>query len=86
MFLRAGFSAAHRPSQNLWSGIPEADWILSSRKYLDRIGTEGGTGIPKICKLISVDLKKEMKIDFGFEKDQNYFFIELFIRRWKWEY
>lgn len=61
--------------------ILELKEILSSRKYLDRIGTEGGTGIPKICKLISVDLKKEMKIDFGFEKDQNYFFIELFIRR-----
>lgn len=32
---QADSSVAHRPSQNFWSGIPEADWILSSRKYLD---------------------------------------------------
>lgn len=32
---QADSSAAHRPSQNLRPGIPEADWILSSRKYLD---------------------------------------------------
>lgn len=63
------------------SKIQELKEILNNKKYLDRIGTEGGTGIPKICKLISVDLKKEFNINLGFEKKQNFFFIELFIRR-----
>jgi hypothetical protein len=57
--------------------VKELKELLSSRKYLDRVGAEGGTGIPKICKIISIDLKRIGKIEFDFLKEENKFFIEI---------
>ena len=38
---------------------------------------EGGTGIPKIVKIIAYDLKKIPDIDFGYIKERNIFFMKI---------
>ena len=38
---------------------------------------EGGTGIPKICKIINYDLGAHAFIDFGYKMEENKFFIEI---------
>ncbi len=53
--------------------------ILENEEYLTRVKGEGGTGIPKICKIISIDLGKMFKIDFGFIEEKNKFYIKIFM-------
>lgn len=55
--------------------------LIDSGKYLSKIKGEGGTGIPKICKIISVDLNTQPEINFGFKKKKNKFYIELKFRK-----
>ena len=59
--------------------LDELRTILDNEEYLTRVKGEGGTGIPKIGKIISVDLKKRFKIDFGFIEEKNKFFIKVFM-------
>ena len=61
--------------------IENAKKLISSGKYLSKIKGEGGTGIPKICKIISVDLNMEPEINFDFVKKENKFYIELKFRK-----
>lgn len=57
--------------------IENAKKLIRSGEYLSKIKGEGGTGIPKICKIISVDLNMEPVINFDFVKEKNKFYIEL---------
>lgn len=50
---------------------------MSSDEYLDHVKGEGGTGIPKICKIIRKDLRKNGIIKFGLKEQENKFFIEI---------
>jgi hypothetical protein len=61
--------------------INTARSLIRSGKYLSKIKGEGGTGIPKIYKMISVDLGAEPEINFDFIKRKNKFFIELKFRK-----
>lgn len=55
--------------------------ILESEEYLKRVKGEGGTGIPKICKIIRVDLQKKGSINFGLKEKENKFFIEISMQK-----
>lgn len=57
--------------------LEELKVILDSEEYLKRVKGEGGTGIPKICKIIRVDLRKTGSINFGLKEEENKFFIEI---------
>ncbi len=57
--------------------MEELKKILDSGEYLKRVKGEGGTGIPKICKIIRVDLRKNGTINFGLKETENKFFIEI---------
>ena len=61
--------------------IENAKKLIRSGKYLSKIKGEGGTGIPKICKIISVDLNMKPEINFDFVKEENKFYIELKFRK-----
>lgn len=61
--------------------INTAKDLIKSGKYLSKIKGEGGTGIPKIYKMISVDLGAKPEMDFGFIKKENKFYIELKFRK-----
>lgn len=49
--------------------------LIAEKKYLSKAKTEGGSGIPKICKILNVDLYKNPKIDLGTDAEKNIFFI-----------
>lgn len=57
--------------------LNELKIILDNEEYLKRVKGEGGTGIPKICKIIRVDLRKNASINFGLKEKENKFFVEL---------
>lgn len=57
--------------------IEEAKELYKSGRYIEKVKGEGGTGIPKICKIITYDLKRYPYIDFGYKKDKNIFFMEI---------
>lgn len=57
--------------------LEELDRLLDSEEYLEHVRGEGGTGIPKICKIIRKDLGRQGIIKFGFKEKQNKFFIEI---------
>ena len=57
--------------------LMDLERILSSDEYLDHVKGEGGTGIPKICKIIRKDLRKNGIIKFGLKEQENKFFIEI---------
>ncbi len=57
--------------------VEEAKELYKSGEYLERAKGEGGTGIPKICKIINYDLRCEPQIDFGYNMEKNIFFIEI---------
>lgn len=59
------------------SRVEEAKRLYESGDYLDRVTREGGTGIPKICKIINYELKRCPVIDLGYKKEENIFFIEI---------
>lgn len=51
--------------------------ILDTDEYLEYVKGEGGTGIPKICKIIRKDLNRSGSISFGLKEKENKFFIEI---------
>lgn len=57
--------------------VEAAKELIKSGEYVKRVKGEGGTGIPKICKIIFYDLKREFFIDFGHHLEENIFFMEI---------
>ena len=57
--------------------VEQAKELIRTGKYLERVKGEGGTGIPKIVKIIAYDLKKFPDIDFGYIKERNIFFMKI---------
>lgn len=57
--------------------VEEAKRLYESGEYLEKVKGEGGTGIPKICKIINYDLGAHAFIDFGYKMEENKFFIEI---------
>lgn len=51
--------------------------IYKSEKYAEKAKGEGGTGIPKICKIIRYDLLKYPVVDFGYKQEENKFYMEI---------
>lgn len=51
--------------------------IYETEKYAEKAKGEGGTGIPKICKIIKYDLWKHPFIDFGYNQEENKFYMEI---------
>ena len=57
--------------------IKNALSLISDTKYLARAQQEGGSGIPKIYKILSVDLNKRANIKCDFVRDKNQFVIDI---------
>lgn len=57
--------------------VKEAKGLVSSGEYLKKVKGEGGTGIPKIVKIIEYDLGRKPEIDFGYEATENKFFMKI---------
>lgn len=57
--------------------IERALSLISGTTYLARAKQEGGSGIPKIYKILSVDLDKKANIKCGFLPKKNQFTIEI---------
>ncbi len=57
--------------------VEQAKKLIRSGEYLQKVKGEGGTGIPKIVKIIAYDLKGEPVIDFGYRKEKNIFFMKI---------
>lgn len=51
--------------------------LISGAAYLARAKQEGGSGIPKICKILSIDLDKKAEIKCDFSSEKNQFTIEI---------
>lgn len=51
--------------------------LIASVAYLARAKQEGGSGIPKICKILSIDLDKKANIKCNFLPEKNQFTIEI---------
>ncbi len=51
--------------------------LIASGEYLSRVKGEGGTGIPKIYKILKVDLQIPAKLDFGYKESENIFYMEI---------
>lgn len=66
--------------------IIKIDQMIKSKKYLKKVKLEGGTGIPKVCKLIAVDLNYNSNIDLGYNSDNNTYHITLDLWEEKCEY
>ena len=59
------------------SRVEEAQTLIQSNNYLERAKGEGGTGIPKICKIIRYDMGFVPSMDFGYMKEKNIFYMEI---------
>ena len=57
--------------------INNAMKLIADAKYLARAQQEGGSGIPKIYKIMSVDLDKKASIQCAFVCNENKFVIEI---------
>lgn len=57
--------------------VKEAKELVRTGEYIKRVKGEGGTGIPKICKIIYYDLGYHFFIDFGHHIEDNIFFMEI---------
>lgn len=57
--------------------VEEAKELVRTGEYIKRVKGEGGTGIPKICKIIYYDLGYHFFIDFGHHIEENIFFMEI---------
>ena len=57
--------------------VEEAKELVRTGEYIKRVKGEGGTGIPKICKIIYYDLGHQFFIDFGHHIEENIFFMEI---------
>lgn len=73
-------SNAYDCSNNLSDEINKLDTalsLISDTAYLARAKQEGGSGIPKIYKILSIDLDKKAKINYKFLLEENLFTIEI---------
>lgn len=57
--------------------VEKAKELIETGKYIERVKGEGGTGIPKICKIINYDLRCHFSINFGYHSEQNIFFMDI---------
>lgn len=57
--------------------IISAQRVISEKGYLAKAKQEGGSGIPKIYKIMSSDLNMKTSVNCEFEKEQNKFYIEI---------
>lgn len=57
--------------------IASALRIISEKGYLAKAKQEGGSGIPKIYKIMSSDLNMKTSVNCNFEKEHNKFYIEI---------
>lgn len=57
--------------------VEEAKRLVESGEYVKKVIGEGGTGIPKICKIIYYDLRYDFFIDFGYHREENIFFMKI---------
>lgn len=57
--------------------IEFAKKIISDKAYLAKAKQEGGSGIPKIYKIMSSDLNMKTNINCQFDKKKNKFYIEI---------
>lgn len=57
--------------------VENAKELIKSGEYLKKVKGEGGTGIPKICKIIEYDLKQKHSINFGYDNDKTKFFMDI---------
>jgi hypothetical protein len=57
--------------------VAEAKHLIRTGEYLKRVKGEGGTGIPKICKIIMYDLKLQPLINFDYIENEDKFFMEI---------
>lgn len=57
--------------------VEAAKELIKTGEYIKKVKGEGGTGIPKICKIIYYDLKRHFFIDFGHHIEENMFFMEI---------
>lgn len=57
--------------------VEEAKEIYETKKYAEKAKSEGGTGIPKICKIIRYDLGLHPYLDFGYIQGENKFYMEI---------
>jgi len=57
--------------------IESAKKIISDKAYLAKAKQEGGSGIPKIYKIMSSDLNMTTNINCQFDKESNKFYIEI---------
>lgn len=61
--------------------MKKAKELIESGEYVKRVKGEGGTGIPKICKIIYYDLGQNFSIDFGYHIEKNTFFMKIIFER-----
>lgn len=59
--------------------VGEARRLYETGEYVKKADDEGGTGIPKICKIIRYELNHIPAINFGFVNDKNIFYMEIII-------
>lgn len=59
--------------------VEEARRLYETGEYVRKSDGEGGTGIPKICKIIRYELKHTPVVKFDFKKDKNIFYMEILI-------
>lgn len=57
--------------------VEEAKEIYETEKYAEKAKSEGGTGIPKICKIIRYDLGLHPYLDFAYVQEENKFYMEI---------
>ena len=57
--------------------VEKAKGLVKTGEYIKMVKGEGGTGIPKICKIIYYDLGYHFFIDFGHNIEENIFFMDI---------
>lgn len=66
-----------RDISSIISRIDEQKEAIRTGDYKKRIKGEGGTGLLKICNIVSSNIRKELQIDYGFVLQENIFYVEL---------
>lgn len=61
--------------------VEKAKELIESGEYVKRVKGEGGTGIPKICKIIYYDLECHFSIDFGYHIEKSIFYMKIEFER-----
>lgn len=59
--------------------VEEARRLYETGEFVKKADDEGGTGIPKICKIICYELNHIPVINFGFINEKNIFYMEIII-------